>query len=391
MLPASAWAQSNIEKIKTSYAAVSAKLEKHLVEGASIDDDPESPKLLALQWSLAGEWVAAWLNEHPHAGPEGVKAAITELAPSSTPQYLALNTGTFLVVSPSPVGNVFIVSKSGDDYRLAWSTAQPQETSGKSAEVLAAWRPENARSGDRGPYWAASGSAGSIVPLRLGLLPVDAEGHARFYIEGIYAQMAGGTVGAQTSLWVWNGVTARPQLTRDYAVMVDQKVGARMEGDLFKVQQKKFFRSFFSCGGCEGRQTDWIVRMTPDGMEELGEKSAVPELDAVDELFYRVINEKSASDMAAPAAVKAAKAVVECARGDESAEDWKKFPSLGMMGDWSVTKNKNGEDLCLELDDGGTNIFKLRPAGDSFFITGITKAESCSKSERSLSRATSSK
>ena len=266
ILPASARAQSNIEKIKTAYAAVSAKLEKHLVHGAWLDDDPESPKLLALQWSLAGEWVAAWLNAHPHAGPAGVKAAIAELAPSSIPQYLALNTGTFLVVSPSPVGNVFIVSKSGDDYRLAWSTAQRQETSGKSAEVLAAWRPENARSGARGPYWAASGSAGSV-----------------------------------------------------------------------------------------------------------------------DELFYRVINHKSAADVAAPAAVKAAKALVECARRDVSEQVWKKFPSLGMMGDWSVTSNKNAEDLCLELDNGGTNIFKLRPVGESFFITSVTKTDSCSRHSRDSS------
>jgi hypothetical protein len=385
ILPASARAQSNIEKIKTGYAAVSAKLEKHLVHGAWLDDDPESPKLLALQWSLAGEWVAAWLNAHPHAGPAGVKAAIAELSPSSIPQYLALNTGTFLVVSPSPVGNLFIVSKSGDGYRLAWSTAQRQETSGKSAEVLAAWRPENARSGARGPYWAASGSAGSIVPVHLGILASDAKGRVRFYIEGIYAQMAGGTVGAQTSLWVWDGVTARPQLTRDYALMIDQKVGARMEGGLFKVQQKRSFRTFFSCGECEERQTDWLVRLTPDGIEDLGEKSAVPELDAVDELFYRVINHKSAADVAAPAAVEAAKALVECARRDVSDQVWKKFPSLGMMGDWSVTRNKNAEDLCLELDNGGTNIFKLRPVGEGFFITSVTKTDSCSRHSRDSS------
>jgi hypothetical protein len=51
-----------------------------------------------------------------------------------------------------------------------------------------------------------------------------------------------------------------------------------------------------------------------------------------------------------------------------------------MIGDWSVTKDKKGEDLCLDLDNVGTNIFELRPAGDSFFIKNITKTnESCSK------------
>ena len=81
------WAQSTLDKIKADYTTVSAKLAKHLAEDQWIDDDPESPKLLARQWSLAGEWVAAWLNAHPHAGSEGVKAALAKLANSSVLQY----------------------------------------------------------------------------------------------------------------------------------------------------------------------------------------------------------------------------------------------------------------------------------------------------------------
>ena len=373
-----AWAQSSLEKIKADYKTVSAKLEKHLVEGQWIDGDPESPKLLALQWSLAGEWVAAWLNAHSHAGTEGVKAALAELAnsPASqhswvepSPEYLELNATTFLVVAPSPIGNLFIVSKSGDDYRVAWSTAQAQDASGKSAEALAAWRAENARLG-----------VGSVQPSSLAILPTDAKGHPRFYIVGIHSQSGGSTIGEQTSLWVWDGVTAIPQLTRDYAVYVDQDVGTRIEGDLLKVQQKEFFRTLSSCGDCEERQTDWIVRITPDGMKELGEKSAVPELDAVDELFFRVINGKPASDIAAPAAIESAKAIVDRARTGESEKEWKEFPNLGMIDRWSVTKNKDGEVLCLALFDWGTNKFRLRPAGSGFFITQITKSnDSCSK------------
>ena len=383
-----AWAQSNLERIKADYTTASAKLAKHIDHDQWIDDGPESPKLLARQWSLAGEWVAAWLNASPHAGPEGVKAALAKLAnsPASqhpwiepSPEYLELNASTFLVVAPSPIGNVFIVSKSGDDYRVAWSTAQVQEASGESAEVLAAWRAENARFGGRGPYWVASGSAGSVQPARLGILPADVNGHPRFYIEGIYAQGAGGTFGEQISLWVWDGITARPQLTRDYAAYADQEAGVRMDGDLLKVEQKKFFRTLSSGGDSGERQTDWIVRITPDGMKELGETSLVPELDAVDELFSRVINNKSASDIAAPAAIMAAKGVVDSARAEESGEDWNKFPNLGMIGGWSVTKHKDGEVLCLALDMGANN-FKLRPEGAGFFITQITKTnESCSK------------
>jgi hypothetical protein len=374
------WAQSNLEKIKTEYDTVSAKLAKHLAEDQWIDDDPKSPKLLARQWSLAGEWVAAWLTAHPHAGAEGVKDALAELAPSSAPVYLVLNATTFLVVAPSPIGNVFVVSKSGDDYRLAWSTAQRQRATGQSAEMLAAWLAENARYDGRGRLnWTSSISVGPLDP-ELGLLPSDGKGHPRFYIEGTYAEEAGGSAGEQISLWAWDGVTAHLQLSRIYTIALDQTVGARMEGDLLKVQQKKFFRTFFSADPEPERQTDWIVRIAPDGMKELGEKSAVPELDAVDELFYRVINGKSATDIAAPAAVEAAKGIVDCARTGESEKEWKEFPNLGMIERWSVTKNKGGEVLCLALIDCGAHKFELRPAGGGFFITDITKTnESCSK------------
>jgi hypothetical protein len=259
---------------------------------------------------------------------------------------------------------------------MAWNIAQRQEATGKPAEVLAAWRPEGGLKSGRGP----GANSGSIVPIRLGILPSDAKGHTRFYIEGICAQEVGGTEGEQITLWMWDGVTGRLQLARYYVVMIDQKVGTRMEGDLLKVQEKKSFRTFFSCGECEERQTDWIVRIAPDGMKALGEKSVVPELDAVDELFYREINGKSASDIAGPAAVRSAKGIVDGARSQEFEEEWKKFPSLGMMGEWSVTKNKDGEVLCLDTDDIGTNIFKLRPVGGGFFITDVRKTcESCSR------------
>ena len=168
-------------------------------------------------------------------------------------------------------------------------------------------------------------------------------------MKGLYAQRAGGTAGAQISLWAWDGTTAHPLIARAYALMIDQAVWTRVEGDLLKVQQKKFFRSFYSCGMCEGRQTDWIVHLGPECVEDLGEKSMVPELDAVDELFYRVIHHKSAADVAAPAVIEAAERIVGDARAGESAKEWKEFPTLGMIMGWKVQDNPKGKILCLPL------------------------------------------
>ena len=364
------WPQSDLDKLRVEYQSVTSRLQKHLVFDWWIDDDQESPELLARQWSLGGEWVAAWLNAHPSDGSEAVKAALAGLVQGNEPDYLGLSEGTFLVVAPGPIGNVFIVAKSDGQYRLAWSTAGAQEARGEQAEILAAWRPENARHGRRGPYWAASGSAGSVIP-RLGKLPSDGRGRPRFYIDGTYAQSAGGTVGAQISAWLWDGRTATPQIARTYAFMVDQAVRTRVEGDLLKVQEKKFFRTFFSCGMCEERQTDWIVRLTPEGVQDLGEKSIVPELDAVDELFYRVIHREPAAGLAAPAAIKAAETIVGEAREGHSEKEWKKFPTLGMMGAWKVQDNRNSKILCLSLDDAGTNLFTLKSVGGKLFIADL--------------------
>jgi hypothetical protein len=182
-------------------------------------------------------------------------------------------------------------------------------------------------------------------------------GQPRFYIDGTYAQSAGGTVGAQISVWVWDGMTARPQIARAYAFMVDQSVSTRVEGDLLKVQQKKFFRTFFSCGMCEERQTDWNVRLIPEGVQDLGEESLVPELDAVDELFYRVIHHKSAADVAAPSVIESAERIVGEVRAEKSVKDWKEFPTLGMIGTWKIKDDTNNKTLCLSLEDAGTNLF----------------------------------
>ncbi len=373
----SAQPQSKLEQVYIEYRTASAELQKHLVDEQWIDGDPQSPKLLSNVWQLAAEWVATWLNERPTATVGDLKTAMAAVAPSETPDCLALDDNSYLVAAPGPIGNVFIVARAGDHYRLAWSTAQPQESSGRQTELLAAWRAENARHGGRGPYWAASGRAGPVIH-RLGSLPKDGQGHARFYIDGIYAQGAGGTVGAQTTVWAWDGDAARILAARDYAFMIDQHVGTRFEGNLLKVQQKKNFRSFFSCGSCEERQTDWVLRITPDGVEDLGENVVVPELDSVDELFYRLIHGRSAADLATPAVVQAAREVLRQARSLSSKEEWRKFPSLGMM-EWTIAKDRDETILCVGTDDGGPNLFRLKPTGGHFFITEMREAKSCEK------------
>lgn len=84
------------------------------------------------------------------------------------------------------------------------------------------------------------------------------------------------------------GNTATMVLGKSYSYMLDQAVGTRVERDLLRVRKKEDFKTFFDCGSCEGRQVEWTIRVTPEAVEDLGDKSMVPELDAVDELVYRI-------------------------------------------------------------------------------------------------------
>jgi hypothetical protein len=130
---------------------------------------------------------------------------------------------------------------------------------------------------------------------------------------------------------------------------------------------------------CEARQTDWIVRVTPKGLEELGERSAVPELDAIDELFDRLIHGRPATGLATPAATESARRIVREVRAQFSAEDWKSFPNLGMM-EWTATGNGSEKVFCLATDNAGANLFRLTRTAGSFLITGIEATkESCEK------------
>lgn len=373
---------SNSDKIRSEYQSVTAELQKHVVDAWWIDDGAESPRLLARQWTLAGEWLAAWLEAHPSAAITDITAALRTLSNNKgdpEPACFKLSEGAFLVSAPNSIGNVFILSNADGRYKLAWSTAGVQLAIGKQAEILAAWRPINARQDGRGPYPPASGHAGSVMP-RLGLLPRDAKGDPRFYIDGTYAQSAGGTVGGQISLWLWNGKTARPLIARNYSFMLDQKVVTRLEGDVVKVQEKKLFHTFLSCGACEGRQTDWIVRVTPGGVEDLGEKSLVPELDTVDELFYRLIRHQPAGSIASASVISYAQQLIRDAQKKHSRKEWNEFPLLGMIDGWTVQNEKDGKVLCLNIDDTGAILYTMRFGRGKIFISQIRQTEgSCER------------
>ncbi|MGJ5819593.1 hypothetical protein [Paludibaculum fermentans] len=361
-----AWPQRELPRIQADYAAADAELHRHLQFEQWLDNEPGTPEVLARYWALVREWVAAWMDAHPAEGMQGAKTALTTIAPSESPRILVLNENTVLVAAPGAIGNVFIVIKASDRHRVAWSIDQAGGQPAKFADTLADWR---------------AGSPGSLVPA-LGALPEDRQGRARFYIDAAYAQSAGGSGTKQFSLWIWDGQAARALVMRDYRVTWFQSKITRLEGDILKVHEKRQFRMFFACAGCEERQTDWIMRVTPDGVEDLGEISTVPELDAVDELFYRLTRGEPATRVASPEAIAAATSLLEKARDSNPGKDFREANSLGMIMSQSGQRIADNALVCLATFDIDLSAFRLKRVDDGWYVASIAKGtEACGEGQ----------
>jgi hypothetical protein len=232
LLPA--WPQrlhSNLDHIKARYLATSAELQVHILHDYNLDADPGSPQLLSEQWSLAGEWVAARLNEDASSGYESVEAAISAIAPKDErPQQVRLTGEAFLVKAPGRLGNVFLVAESDGIYRVVWSTAQPQQSICKSEEGLTGWLPEYAVMG--------SNPTGPVIEPNFGLVPQDREGRPGFYLVGNYAQKVGGRSYQQISLWSWDDDGVHLLLARTYPVTSDPPTVLQHEDGLLKAQEE---------------------------------------------------------------------------------------------------------------------------------------------------------
>jgi hypothetical protein len=79
--------------------------------------------------------------------------------------------------------------------------------------------------------------------------------------------------------------------------------------------------------------------------------------------------------LAAPAAIETVGKMVRDARVQRSEKEWKNFPTLGVMGRWTIVKGRNDEMLCFDLDDTDANLFKLRPVGENLYIADVNKAK----------------
>lgn len=326
------------------YQAALTELKKHCDDfcGWGLGKDPAEVAALDALWDATQDWTVAFLGAHPGITAEKLATELLNRRPSDAdsiaPQWPVVLAPDLYAFSSQwgETGDAFLIGKRDGHYRVVWD-ARKADTGEFS--MLKAWRTVNARTdcdreGDRracGPIF------GNVYAL-----PAEATGQVRFAVDAIYAQEMGATVGGQISFWRWDGKTAAPLLARNYIIMADDE-SAVVAANALTLRTKDEYKMFFACGSCSGRQVDWRFRLLPDRVADKEMIVLIPEMDVVDEAFFRLWQHKSITDLATPGVAKLMEGLLETARADLDP----KYPKLGMLGE--VKADRHGGTTVLTI------------------------------------------
>ena len=351
---------------EAAIVAAEAALHDHF-DGFALDDSPGAPALMEASFAAVRRWAANYLTAHPATTAAAFTDAILKVAGDAS--VVGLGGGAFLIAQPDgEAGQVFIVAPGPGGAQIAWTAAQAGQGAGPNS-LVRAWTASSAQDSCRDKVaqtaWMTCG------PLRADIarLPDRADGKARFYVDATYSQRAGATLGAQISLWTWDGRTASLDYAGPYEWEVDQPVRTHIEGAVLTIHEKGTFKTFYSCGSCEGRQLVWSLRLGPAGVQDLGKRSLEPDLDLVDGLIDRAVQRAPTGDIASPAAAAVVAKSVEDHRHEFSKDAQ---PSVGMLMGWNVRGPSAHRIVCVAIDGLGQFDFAIAGAGRARRIATVT-------------------
>jgi len=362
--------KAKMAKIRNEYAGVATAL-KGQSDGFFIVDSPEASASLDRKWSLQALWVTTYLEEHPFASAKEVESAVSALDGNLGCEVTLLGPGLYGVATQEgEIGNAFVVVQNGRHYRMIWNAKDLRVGSTADSKLLSAWSAEAARSDCRSKVkdedWLSCGP----VYGRFGFVPSDDKGQQRFYLEGSYAELAGMSVGAQLSVWVWDGSNLKSQYVGVYSYYIDQPAGVRLEGDILRVRVREQYRMFSTCCDDEGRPMDWNLKLTSTGIQDLGYSPVSSALETMDELFYRTENGLNTDDMATPEVRKKTRALL---RRSPKASG---LPSLGTLMPPYPNPSGDAAGFCAEFEEYGLR-FSTKIVRDKRYLTGMRQLANC--------------
>ena len=349
------------EEIRTAYHQIRSELATKYPDWMKASEDAAFAPLLNRAWPLVGEWAATYLEAHPEASADEIARAITALNPprnckeskdkcldaydldTTAVQLLTGKDAAYAVSTNFPhSGTLFVVARTETGrFRVAWNIKDLAAAHYASKDEIGYWA-----------YLDFSWGDGPLVGMISALVP-SRNGRPRFYVDAWAAVFAGGTYPRQLSIWEWDGKAATPLLIKFYLASVETS-GNEVVGDLLRVHTKGAYETFISCGMCREPEVIWTVRVTPDGVQDLGREHVLPELQMVDELWVRVTHGQSAADIASPQVVRVIRQLISAMRREEGGTDPDLY--LGMLFERKIVKEDNrevlhfsAENLCSEL------------------------------------------
>lgn len=272
--------------IRTEYKMIRDAYNSH-GGGWSIEKGDIYAQLADRLISLIEEWIVVCFEMHPMLTVEDFENALHELDADLGGSMAELNHHTFAIAPVIyPAGTFFVISKVGDEFKIVWSIKDAAKTYTKSG--ISDWSQERLSEKGNFPVY------GDVFKL-----PKCGNGNPRFYINATYAGQ-GMTALGQLSVWEWNGTEAVPLFVRYFMYVIEESGDVDFDGELIRIRTKEEMRTFHSFGPDPNPVGVLTIRITPDGVEDLGKYFEEPDFQVIDDLIYRIGNGKDVSDIATP-------------------------------------------------------------------------------------------
>lgn len=283
---------------------------------------PEIVSALGRFWVLAQAWTGEYLDAHPQASAREIEADLASLASEGDlkPSAVRLTDDAVVIsIDWGFHGTVFVLSRAPrQPFKAAWDIRAEAAKDPHKPELAA---------------WLATVPGVHAGPLggRVLALPPTRSGRPRFLTDAVEHDRMGLSVPGQIGVWEWKGNEAVPELLQGY--VTTGAPNAKLQDDRVLVPTKESTRMFFTCGSCQDPQGIWTLRVTPEGVEDLGHAFADPLVQFVDDLLDRVAHGRDATALASPSA---SAHLAETLAGIRERQGPGDTLGLGMLRGWKV-------------------------------------------------------
>ncbi len=371
--------QHGFDLLRIDHDRVLNELNTSGKSGSPIElDDPRTPALLENGWLLAGQWAALYLNTHGSMTADQLKEIFEGFAPapngvkSKFGDFLEYHSyafaGTAIRIAPSvyviqscywkdfATGDFLVVARGKDgSLQPLWNIKDVAKQHYPERDEIGRWVHLTRRAYYNGPL-----DVKRIIPVA----PAKS-GHPRFIVDAVQ-EADGGTALGQLSVWEWTGTEALPLLIKTYEYAWDTG-SFHFNGNTVRIKTKEEPLSYFSCGECSDPKGIWTLRITPEGVEDLGHRFVDPEMQWADDLLSTVGNGKDASGIAGPQVIQEIKsAITEIAK--ESAEPGKAEESNPYVWGMFAGFHRIGKDIfAIAFDEARMRFTYALRSGKPYF------------------------